>query len=179
MDSMRRMSVSRGRRAGLLGLGTGLLVIAGLIAPGSVAAAGLVKERSQYQLEFQGSVECGSFQDNYVDRYDVTEVDVFDSEGTLLRVEYHAVHTSDDVNSVSGFTLHEHGNFYEVDDFVNGTITVTGNSEVANRAGSGVVIQDVGRYVLSLDDFSLMFFAGGRKHSQIILGEGIWCDALS
>ena len=59
MDSLRRTSVSRGRRTGLLGLATGLLVIGGLIAPGSVAAAGLVKERSQYQLEFQAPSSAG------------------------------------------------------------------------------------------------------------------------
>ena len=28
------------------------------------------------------------------------------------------------------------------------------------------------------EDFTPIFFAGGRKHSQELLGEGIWCDAL-
>jgi hypothetical protein len=142
-------------------------------------ASGLVKQRSSYPLEFLGSIDCGSFTDNYVDRYDVTEVDVFDADGNLLRVEYQAVHTSDDTNSVTGFTLHEHGHFYQVVDFVSRTITISGNREVANRTGSGVVIQDTGRIVRDLDTFEVTFFAGGRNHSQPLLGQGIWCDALS
>jgi hypothetical protein len=142
-------------------------------------AGGATREWSQYPLEFLGSVDCGSFEDNYIDRYQVTEIDVYDAEHTLLRIEYHALHTSVDRNSVTGFTLEEHGHFYEVDDFVAGTITITGNQEVANRHGVGVVIQDTGRQVYSMDTFDLVFFAGGRKHSQALLGEGIWCDALS
>src|SRR5690242_16761960 len=133
-------------------------------------AGGATRERSQYPLEFLGSVDSGSFQDDYIDRYQVTEIDVYDAEHTLLRTEYHALHTSVDRNSVTGFTLEEHGHFYEVDDFVAGTITITGNQEVANRHGVGVVIQDTGRQVYSMDTFDLVFFAGGRKHSQALLG---------
>jgi hypothetical protein len=144
-----------------------------------VSATGLVKERFQYPLEFEGVVACDGFEDRFIDSYDVTEVDVYDTAGNLLRIEYQAFHTSTDRNSVTGFTLHEHGHFHEVDDFVARTITVTGNSEIANRMGSGAVIQDTGRLVFSMDSGDLMFFAGGRKHSQVLLGEGIWCDALS
>jgi len=164
-------------RARLLGTGAALLCSLAIAAPAS--AAGLVKERSQYPLEFEGVVDCGTFEDDFVDRYQVTEIDVFDASGTLLRIEYHAVHTSVDTNAETGLFLEEHGHFYEVDDFVKGTITITGNQEVANRKGRGVVIQDVGRIVLDMETFDVMFFAGGRKHSQVILGDVIWCDALS
>ena len=41
------------------------------------------------------------------------------------------------------------------------------------------MIQDAGRVVLDVVTSDLMSFAGGRKHSQWLLGEGIWCDALS
>jgi hypothetical protein len=172
------MNATRQRHGGILGPMLGALVLAAAIAA-PASAAGPTKERLQYPLEFLGTVDCGSFEDNYVDRYAVTEIDVYDAEGTLLRIEYHAVHTSVDRNSVTGFTLEEHGHFYEVDDFVNGTITLSGNQEVANRRGTGVVIQDTGHQILSMDTGELMFFAGGRKHSQWLLGEGIWCDALS
>ena len=56
-----------------------------------------------------------------------------------------------------------HGHFYGVDDFVEGTITITGDQEVANRNGHGVVIQDTGRVVLDLATGDLMSFAGGRS----------------
>ena len=164
------------RRSGLAALFTSLLLTAVMVP--TVAAGGLTKVRSQYPLVFPGSVDCGTFQDNYLDMYDVREIDVYDASGTLLRIEYHAEHTSIDRNSVTGFTLEEHGHFFEVDDYVTGTITITGNSEVANRKGEGVVIQDTGRVIYDAN-FDVAFFAGGRKHSQILLGEGIWCDALS
>ena len=167
---------SSGRRR-LVATVAGLLLGVAIAAPAS--AAGLVKERFDYPLEFLGTVDCGAFRDNYIDRYQVTEIDVYDAEHNLLRVEYHALHTSVDRNSVTGFALEEHGHFYEVDDFVAGTITLSGNQEVANRQGAGVVIQDTGHQVLSMDTGELLFFAGGRKHSQWLLGEGIWCDALS
>ena len=163
-------------RLRLLGTGAALCFALAIATPAS--AANIVKERFQYPLEFFGTVECGTFQDQYVDRYQVTEVDVFDGAGNLLRIEYQAHHTSVDTNSVTGFFLEEHGHFHEVDDFVARTITITGNQEVANRKGTGVVIQDTGRVVLDMDTFDLMFFAGGRKHSQLLLGEQIWCDAL-
>ena len=146
-----------------------------VILPGTALAA--PRDTVEYQLVFHGSVDCGTFMDNYEDRYDIRETDEFDADGNLTRVLYHAEHTSDDVNSVTGFTLHEHGHFYEVDDFVKGTFTVTGSQEVANRNGHGVVIQDTGRIVYD-EDFTPIFFAGGRKHSQELLGEEIWCDAL-
>ena len=157
----------------------GAVLVLGLVSAGPASAAGLVKERFEYPLEFLGSVDCGTFQDNYIDRYQVTEIDVYDASGNLLRIEYHAVHTSVDRNSVTGFTLEEHGRFFEVDDFVAGTITLSGNQEIANRKGTGVVIQDTGHQVISMETGELMFFAGGRKHSQWLLGDGIWCDALS
>jgi hypothetical protein len=165
------------------GLGRRLVVVAagltlGLAIAAPASAAGLVKERFEYPLEFEGTVDCGTFEDNYIDRYQVTEIDVYDAAHNLVRVEYQAVHTSVDRNSVTGFTLEEHGHFYEVDDFVARTITISGNQEVANRNGQGVVIQDTGRQVFSMDTGDLLFFAGGRKHSQIILSEHIWCDAL-
>jgi hypothetical protein len=164
-----------GRRLGVVA--AGLMLGVAIAAPTS--AAGLVKERFEYPLEFEGTVDCGTFEDNYIDRYQVTEIDVYDAAHNLVRVEYQAVHTSVDRNSVTGFTLEEHGHFYEVDDFVARTITISGNQEVANRNGQGVVIQDTGRQVFSMDTGDLLFFAGGRKHSQIILSEQIWCDALS
>ena len=39
-------------------------------------------------------MDWGTFEDRFIERYRVTEIDVFDAAGNLLRVEYHAVHTS-------------------------------------------------------------------------------------
>ena len=47
-----------------------------------------------------------------------------------------------------------------------------------NRPGTGVVVQDVGRVVFDADG-NLVFFAGGRKHSEVLLGDQVLCDALA
>lgn len=154
-----------------------LSVIAIVLAVPS-AALGATRERSQYQLQFEGVIDCGTFMDVFTDYYDVRETDVFDSAGNLVSVIYHAEHRSDDRNSVTGLVLHEHGHFTQVDDLVARTTTITGASEVINVPGRGVLVQDTGRFVFSFDG-DLLFFAGGRKHSEIIIGDQVLCDALS
>jgi len=83
-----------------------------------------------------------------------------------------------DTNSVTGLTLHEHGHFTETIDLLSGTDTVTGNQEIANRPGTGVVVQDVGKVVYDANG-DLVFFAGGRHHSEVLLGDQVLCDALA
>jgi hypothetical protein len=41
-----------------------------------------------------------------------------------------------------------------------------------------VVVQDVGRVVFDANG-NIVFFAGGRKHSQTLSGEQVLCDALA
>ena len=84
-----------------------------------------------------------------------------------------------DVNSITGFTIYLHGAFHAVDDYVAGTFTATGNREVATVRGKGVVIQDTGKEVTSMETGELLFFAGGRNHSLDVEGDQIFCDALS
>jgi hypothetical protein len=153
------------------------IIVAGIALLWPSAVLGASPERLEYDLQFEGSIDCGTFTDEYTDYYHVREVDAFDEQGDLVMAWYHIEHHSDDVTSVTGATLHEHGHFYEVDDYVAGTYTLTGSREIASLPGQGVVVQDAGRIVLDAD-FELAFFAGGRKHSQDLLGEGIFCDAL-
>jgi len=152
------------------------LVAAALTSPAAALAA--ARERLEYDLQFEGVVDCGTFVDNFTDFFHVSETDEFGADGNLVRVLLHVEHHSNDVNSVTGFTIHEHGHFYVVEDLVAGTTTITGNSELANRKGTGVVVQDTGRIVLDANGDPI-FFAGGRKHSNNVQGEQIYCDALS
>jgi hypothetical protein len=57
-------------------------------------------------------------------------------------------------------------------------VTVTGNQEIVNLPHEGVVLQDTGRVIFDADG-ALLFFAGGRKHSQLLQGEEIFCDILA
>ena len=100
------------------------------------------------------------------------------SAGNLIRIVIHWEHHSNDTNSVTGLTLHEHGHYTETIDLLAGTDTLTGNQEIMNRPGTGVVIQDVGRVVYDADG-NLVFFAGGRKHSEELLGDQVLCQALA
>jgi hypothetical protein len=164
------------RRSRLIMVAISAIAAASLVAP--TAVLGATRERSQYQLQFDGVLDCGTFQDVFTDYYDVRETDVFDAAGNLLRIVYQAEHHSDDRNSITGVVVHEHGHFTEVDDFVARTITITGAQEVINVPGRGVRVQDTGRIVFTFDG-DLVFFAGGRKHSEIIIGDSVLCDALS
>jgi hypothetical protein len=62
-------------------------------------------------------------------------------------------------------------------DLITATTTATGNQEIVNLPHEGIVLQDTGRAVFDAEG-NLLFFAGGRKHSQVLQGEQIFCDIL-
>lgn len=128
--------------------------------------------------EFHGVIDCGTFQDNFVDFFSATLTTFFDANGDPSRLVFQVEHHSNDVNSVTGLAIHEHGHFTDTVDLATGIESVTGNSEVANRPGVGVVVQDVGRAVFDANG-NLVFFAGGRNHSELFGGDQVLCDALA
>lgn len=162
------------------------VAIAGLVAtlvigvavwnPSTAAAA--VPTRTAFSFSNPGVTDCGAFTDEYTDFFDARLTVFLDSGGNPTRVVIHWEHHSNDVNSVSGLTLHEHGDFTETIDLLAGTDTITGNEEIMNRPGSGVVVQDVGKVVYD-GDGSLVFFAGGRQRSEVLLGDQVLCGALA
>jgi hypothetical protein len=148
----------------------------------AVAAAGPVgaapPERFPAEFHGTGTIDCGTFQDNYVDDF-VGEGAVFsDAAGEPVRIVIHWTHTSTDTNSVTGLALHEHGHFTETIDLATGTDTYTGSQEVMNRRGYGVLIQDTGRQIYDAD-FNLIFFGGPRKHSEVFVGDELFCVGLA
>jgi len=153
-------------------VGAGLAI--GAWSPASAAAP----ERFPVEFHNADSVDCGAFQDNFVDDFAGDAVLFFDSAGDPSVLVIHWAHTSTDVNSVTGLTLHEHGRFTETIDLVTGTDTVTGNQEVMSRPGFGLVVQDTGRQVFDADG-NLLFFAGGTKHSEVLSGDAPLCVGLA
>ncbi len=129
-------------------------------------------------IQSPGFIDCGSFQDNFVDFYSGTQTTFYDKNGEAVQLVSHLSHQSNDVNSVTGLTIHEHGHFTITLDLTTGMATITGNSEVADRPGLGVVVQDVGRAVYDAAG-NLVFFAGGLNHSELFGGDQVLCDALS
>jgi hypothetical protein len=141
-------------------------------------ASALAPERQPFSFVGHGVIDCGTFVDAFDDFFNGFDTVYFDAAGSPIREVINVEHFSNDSNSVTGLLLHEHGHFIVTIDLVSGTETVTGNSEIINRPGTGVVIQDVGRAVFDQDG-NLVFFAGGSNHSQLLGGEQVFCEALA
>jgi hypothetical protein len=164
------------RRATAMVGGLALASALGLFGP--AAASATAPERTAFFFSNPGVTDCGTFEDQFTDFFDAKAVTYFDSAGNPIRFVIHWEHHSNDTNSVTGLTLHEHGHFTERIDLLSGTDTITGNEEIMNRPGTGVVVQDVGKVVYDADG-NLIFFAGGRKHSEVLLGDQVLCEALA
>jgi hypothetical protein len=169
------MTYARSRPRRIWFVLVGLLGLLALVP--AVALAGAPAPIA-FSFAEDGVVDCGTFQDQYTDFYTVVGQVFTAVDGTPVRVMLHYTHTSNDTNSITGLTLHEHGHYVVVIDLIAGTFTTTGNQAIMNRPGSGVVVQATGRRVYDLNN-NRLFFAGGRKHNEVLLGEQIFCDALS
>jgi hypothetical protein len=159
-------------------IGVVLVGFLGLVALLPAAASASAPTRIAFSFAEDGVVDCGAFQDQYTDFYVVEGQVLSDADGVPVTVMLHYTHTSNDTNSVTGLTLHEHGHYLVVIDLLAGTFTTTGQQGNMNRPGTGEVVQGSGRRVYDLNDNQL-FFAGGRTHNEVLLGEQIFCDALS
>jgi hypothetical protein len=157
------------------------VLVAMLSLPAAGAAGASLQPPTHETLapsQSSGGIDCGTFEDNFVDFFTGTLTTFYDRNGDPIRLVFHTEHHSIDVNSVTGLTIEEHGHFTVTVDLITGFATTTGNSEVANRPGVGVVVQDVGRTVFDANN-NLVFFAGGRNHSELFGGDQVLCDALA
>jgi hypothetical protein len=135
-------------------------------------------QREPFSAVGHGVVDCGTFEDVFTDFFNGTQTIYFDSAGNPIRFVLNVEHHSDDVNSVTGLVLHEHGHFTLTFDFVTETTTIVGNQEVLTRPGFGLGVQDVGRVIFDANG-DLIFFAGGRQRSQLLLGDQLFCEVLA
>jgi predicted small secreted protein len=124
------------------------------VAAGPAAAA--VPERFQFDFDFADTIDCSefnpawTFNDDFHDFFHVRGQVWLDSNGDPLRAIEHVHHVSNDVNSVTGLTLHEHNHYTVVTDFVAGTRTLNGAINIMERRGVGEVIQNSGHKVTDL-----------------------------
>jgi len=126
----------------------------------------------------QDSVDCGTFIDNFTDYYSVDTLDFYDSNGVNTQTVWHFDHTSDDVNSVTGYTLHEKDKNTLTFDWINGTITWRGKIFSMINKGEGMVLKDVGRVILDLETHEVLF-SGGRHDVLSGAGDQAFCDAIN
>jgi hypothetical protein len=135
----------------------GLAVLALAFGVGTSAAAGAAPERYTSEFVESDTIDCSSFDpawtfnDNFVDFFTVRGQVWLDAAGQPIRAIEHIVHRSNDVNSVTGFTLHEHNHFVAQIDFVRGTVTLNGAINIMQRPGAGSVILNAGHKILDLE----------------------------
>jgi hypothetical protein len=106
----------------------------------------------------------------------------FDANGDVTRTIVHNRFLDHFTNTVTGETLLNRGTFQETFIAIAGTDefteTIDGHVFLATQPGSGIVIHDSGRVVLSPDE-DVIFAAG--HHAELVNGqfEELLCDALT
>jgi hypothetical protein len=131
---------------------------AATLALALAAGPALAAAPQRFEFDFQNgdTIDCSvfnpawTFHDDFVDFFHDRGQLWLDAAGNPVRAIEHIQHTSNDVNSVTGFTLHEHNNFTVVTDFVAGTITLSGAINIMQRKSVGEVIQNTGHKVINL-----------------------------
>jgi hypothetical protein len=150
------------RRCAVLGILVGVL--------GVVSTAGAsAPERFTLDFPVSDTIDCSefnpawTFSDNFTDFFHIEAAVFSDVQGNALRAISHVEHTSNDVNSVTGFTLHEHNHYVVIEDFVTGTITLNGAINIMQRRGVGSVIQNTGHKVIDAETGEPISLAGPTK----------------
>jgi hypothetical protein len=144
----------------------GLAVVGLMLAVAASPAAGAAPQRYTFEFEFSDTIDCSSFNpawtfnDNFVDFFTGRGQVWLDAAGHPIRAIEHTVHRSNDVNSVTGFTLHEHNHFVALYDFVRGTVTLNGAINIMQRPGAGSVILNAGHKVFDLETGTPLVLAG-------------------
>ena len=147
----------------LAGLAVLTLLLGVIASPASAAAP------ERYPIEpfsVSDTIDCATFNpawtfhDNFVDFFEGRGQVWLDSEGQPIRAIEHLVHRSNDVNSVTGFTLHEHNHFVATFDYLRGTVTLNGAINIMQRPGAGSVILNAGHKVFDLETGTPIVLAG-------------------
>jgi hypothetical protein len=121
---------------------------------GPAAAAG--PQRFEFDFQFSDTIDCSAFNpawtfhDDFTDFFHDRATVWSDADGNAVRAIEHIEHVSNDVNSVTGFTLHEHNHFTVITDLVAGTLTINGAINIMQRKGVGEVIHNTGHKVIDL-----------------------------
>jgi hypothetical protein len=156
---MRRSAVLVAVAAVALGLGAGP---AGATAP----------ERFTDEFQNSDTIDCSQFNpdwmfnDDFVDFFTVRGEVWFDAEGNPVREIDHVHHVSNDVNSLTGFTLHEHNHITAIFDYVAGTVTLDGAIGIMQRPGVGEVIHVSGHKILDLETGEPIVIRGPDSNSD-------------
>src|SRR4051794_19140363 len=132
----------------MLRLSVVLATAVALAAASSASAAAPVRFTDAFQNS--DTINCSQFNpawkfnDNFTDFFTVRGQDTFNAAGVLVSSLQHVEHVSNDVNSVTGFTIHEHNHVTLKFDFLRNTLSLSGAIGIAQRPGFGSVIHTAG-----------------------------------
>jgi hypothetical protein len=144
----------------------GFAVVVLALAVSATPAVGAAPERYTFEDVFSDTIDCSTFDpawtfnDDFVDFFEGRGQVWLDAEGQPIRAIEHVVHRSNDVNSVTGFTLHEHNHFVAQIDFIRGTVTLNGAINIMQRPGAGSVILNAGHKVFDAETGAPFVLAG-------------------
>ena len=144
----------------------GFAVVVLALAGSASSAVGAAPERYTFEDVFSDTIDCSTFDpawtfnDDFVDFFEGRGQVWLDAAGQPMRAIEHVVHRSNDVNSVTGFTLHEHNHFVAQIDFLRGTVTLNGAINIMQRPGAGSVILNAGHKVFDPETGTPFVLAG-------------------
>jgi hypothetical protein len=153
----------------------------GLAAPASATAPEIFRFPEQSYSE-PGFGQCDGFALDLAGSQTEDFIVFRDESGRVVRVIHQGHVTETFTNSVTGESLTNRGDFMDTFTRIDGTDdfthTVVGFDFMAALPGEGLVLQQVGRTVFSLDGEEIVFFAGQSNISE----EGVTplvCAAIS
>jgi hypothetical protein len=155
------------------------VVLLALLVGAPSASAG-APERYTDSFVFSDTIDCSQFNpewqfnDNFTDFFEVRGQQFVDDAGNVISFIEHVQHRSNDMNSVTGFTLHEHNHFVVQGDLVAGTISLSGAINIMQRRAAGEVIQNVGHKVFDLETGDPLQLSGPNK-----AGDEDFCRAVA
>lgn len=143
-----------------------LVLVAGLVTTLPMAAlAAVEKEVNEFEVEFEdplGAELCG------VDEFLVHESGVervtefFNKDGDLVKIHIHVTGSSE-ITGDGELLAWENYGFMLIIDFEKGTVSQNGNVFNIHVTGEGIVVNDSGRIVFSLEDGSLLDLKGPHE----------------
>jgi hypothetical protein len=158
----------------------GLVVVALALGVACSTAAAAAPERYTDEFAFSDTIDCSSldpawtFNDDFVDSFTIRGQVWLDDAGEPVRRIEHVVHRSNDVNSVTGFTLHEHNHYTQEFDYAGGTVSVNGAVNIMQGPGAGSVILNAGHKVFDLETGAPVAVAGPDR-----AGDEDFCRAVA
>jgi hypothetical protein len=158
----------------------GFAVLALALGVATSPAAGAAPKRYASDFVESDTIDCSNFNpawkfnDDFVDFFQVRGQVWLNAAGQPIRAIEHIVHRSNDVNSATGFTLHEHNHFVAQYDFVRGTVTLNGAINIMQRPGAGSVILNAGHKVFDLNTGTPFVLAGPDR-----AGDEDFCRAVA